>query len=326
MNRSLLPIAVSLIVLLSACGGDDSNDAATVAATATSAPTSEPTVAPQPTATVVPDPTAEPDPTPTPEPPPFLRIEASGLPALGGGALYEAWVIVDDAAVSVGTFASFDGGVDLEIESTLTASAVVITIEVDDDPAPSATHVLAGPVADTAAELTTADVSALGLDFADARGDYILGTPTDGNGPAENERAGVWWTFIPRAQSLFLPELPAGWSYEGWQVIGGIPVSTGTFRTLFGAVDDADPFSGPQPGPPFPGEDFLVNAPDGLTFPVDLRGSEVVITVEPSPDDSPDPYSIVPLRGTVPDDAADHTSYPVDNVSDSLPVGTATFG
>ncbi|MGI9623167.1 MAG: anti-sigma factor domain-containing protein [Acidimicrobiales bacterium] len=331
MSIRLFATALALALLAAACGGD--GDSATEATSsgdqANAGPTSEPatTLEPEPTSTPEPiaEPTATPEPTAIPEPVPVVSIAADGLPALGGGAVYEAWLIVDEMPVSIGTFDSIEGGIELAVDPDTTATAVVITIELDDDPAPADTHVLAGTIADGVAQLTVTDTAAIGVDFSESRGDYILGTPTDGNGPPENERSGIWWTFIPRSQSLFLPELPAGWIYEAWQVIDGVPVSSGTFDVLFGAADNAAPFSGPQPGPPFPGEDFLMNAPTGLMFPVDLRGSEVVITVEPLPDDSADPFPVVPLRGFVPDDAIDHTAYPVANVSDSLPTGTATF-
>lgn len=39
-----------------------------------------------------------------------------------------------------------------------------------------------------------------------------------------------------------------------------------------------------QPGPPVPGEDFFINAPSGETFPLDIRGRTVVISVELVPD------------------------------------------
>lgn len=123
-----------------------------------------------------------------------------------------------------------------------------------------------------------------------------MATPTDGTGTPENERSGVWWTSIPRAQSLLLPQLSEGWIYEGWQVIDEIAVTTGTLVSQFGNPDSAVPYSGPQSGPPFPGEDFLVNAPDGLESPLDLRGSDVVITIEPFPDTDPEPFPVVVLR------------------------------
>ena len=181
--------------------------------------------------------------------------------------------------------------------------------------------VLAGAIVGDQAELALFGLPS----FADANGQYILATPTDGDGPGENERSGVWWTFIPRSQSLVVPDLPESWIYEHWYVIDGQPVAGGTFRVPFGQPDDAAPYSGPDEGPPVVGEDFLVNAPDGLTFPVDLRGMELFITVEPFPDTGPEPFTIEPLRGTIPDDAIDHTHYAVENTADNVPSGTATL-
>jgi len=72
-------------------------------------------------------------------------------------------------------------------------------------------------------------------------------------------------------------------------------------------------FSGPMGGPPFPGENFLIDAPEGLTFPLDLSGQVVVISVEPNPDPSPKPPPIKPLAGLVPLDAVDHALLPMVN-------------
>lgn len=335
MRLQLTSLVLTIAIVGAACGGDDGavqteGEPATQEPTAADvAPTVEPDptaiAEPEPTATPAPEPTATPEPPPTPEPQPTLSLEVAGLPDLAAPAAYEAWLIVDGDPVSAGTFSSFAGGVSLPVDDEAGASAVVITIETDADPEPAATHVLAGPLVDGVAELSVADAAAIGADFSGATGQYILATPTDGTGAPENERSGIWWTFIPRAQSLVLPTLPAGWIYEGWQIIDGTPVTTGTFVSQFGEPDDAAPYSGPQPGPPFPGEDFLVNAPAGLTFPVDLRGSEIVISVEPVPDTDAAPFPIVPLRGVVPDDAQDHTHYAVDNVSDTLVSGRAVL-
>ena len=86
---------------------------------------------------------------------------------------------------------------------------------------------------------------------------------------------GVWFldnSSGAPAVGLTLPTLPDGWIYEGWAVIDGVPVSTGTFSTV-DAADNSATFSGSKAGPPFPGEDFLINAPGmWLTFPTDLKG------------------------------------------------------
>ena len=118
--------------------------------------------------------------------------------------------------------------------------------------------------------------------------------------------------------------LPAGWAYEGWAVVDGIPISTGTF-TAVDMADDAAPFSGSSAGPPFPGEDLLMNAPSGVTFPTDLAGKMVVISVEPVPDNSPAPFVLKPLVGPVPADATDHTFYMMNNnAAATNPTGTAS--
>ena len=64
-----------------------------------------------------------------------------------------------------------------------------------------------------------------------------------------------------------------------------------------------------KPGPPFPGEDYLVNAPMGLTFPTNLAGGTAVISIEPDPDNSPNPFTLKPLVKMIPADAADHVTY-----------------
>ena len=128
------------------------------------------------------------------------------------------------------------------------------------------------------------------------------------------KNSGVWWLdpSTGPGPALNLPTLPTGWNYEGWAVIGGTPVSTGTFTSASG-VDDSDTFSGTTGGPAFPGEDFLNNAPSGITFPTDLAGATIVISVEPNPDNSTTPFLLKPLVGTAPVDAADHILYNMSN-------------
>ncbi|NNE30135.1 MAG: hypothetical protein HKN16_10895, partial [Saprospiraceae bacterium] len=172
-----------------------------------------------------------------------------------------------------------------------------------------AVHILAGNITGSTANLSISHPDALGNDFSSATGTYILATPTDG--ADNNENSGIWFldpsSGSPQA-GLDLPTLPEGWAYEGWAVIDGTPVSTGTFLTPSGA-DDAAPFSGTMSGPPFPGEDFVSNAPGGLAFPTDLAGGVAVISIEPVPDNSPNPFLLKPLLGNISGDAVDHTPY-----------------
>ncbi len=233
----------------------------------------------------------------------------SGLESLGAGFVYEGWLIIDGAPVSSGTF-SIDGSGAVvpittpTIPNAADATTFVLTIEPspDPDPAPADTHVLAGDFVNGIASLTIDHPAALGTNFSSATGSYIVATPTTSD--TTDEYSGIWFLELPGGTpppgpSLNLPTLPAGWNYEGWTVAGGTPISTGTFTSVSGA-DDFGGFSGPDAAPPFPGEDFITNAPAGLTFPRDVSGYPVVISVEPFPDDSPAPFALKPLTGQVP--------------------------
>jgi anti-sigma-K factor RskA len=260
-----------------------------------------------------------------------LALSITGLEDLGSSYVYEGWLIVNGNPVSTGTFTVDAMGAlsqsSFEIDATdlSTAATFVLTIEPkpDSDPTPSAVHILAGSFSGNNADLTVGHAAAIGTDFNDVTGSYILATPT--NGDNTNELSGIWW-LIPGttlAPGLSLPTLPSGWLYEGWVVINGIPVTTGTFSSV-SAADNAAPYSGPQSGPPFPGEDFLINQPSGIVFPVDLSGKTAVISVEPDPDNSPGPFTIKPLVATIPTDAADHTAYTMtSNAAATLPKGNA---
>ena len=260
-----------------------------------------------------------------------ISVNLQGLEDLGSAYVYEGWLIVDGSPVSTGTFTVDSDGnpsqttFDVAIADATSASKFVLSIEPtdDSDPAPSAVKILAGDFSANTSELTIADGAALGTNFTASAGSYILATPTDG-GMDTNENSGVWW-LDPAAgpgASLTLPTLPAGWEYEGWAVVDGTPISTGKFSAVSGA-DAAAPFSGSADGPPFPGEDLLNNAPAGVTFPVDLAGKTVVISVEPIPDNSTAPFLLKPLVGPVPADAIDHTSYNMNNnASATNPTGS----
>ena len=260
-----------------------------------------------------------------------LNLNISGLEDLGSSAQYEGWIMVNGTPISTGTFSVDANGMLSRTsfpldEGTLNgATAFILTIEPnpDSDPNPSDIHILAGDFSGSAANLSVGHSAALGNDFESASGAYVLATPTDGT--MDDEESGVW--FVDPAgpsATLSIPTLPAGWVYEGWAVINGVPVSTGTFLTASGE-DMSAPYSGMSAGPPFPGEDFLTNAPSGLTFPTDLRGGMVVLSVEPSPDNSPAPFTLKPLVGMIDQAAEVHTVLGMNNNALATnPTGMAT--
>ena len=258
-----------------------------------------------------------------------LTLNISGLENLGSDYEYEGWIIVNGAPITTGKFTVDDNGelsktsFPIDSENLEKASTFVLTIEptVGDVDVPSDVHILAGDFSGKTGQLSVSHGAAIGNDFSTSSGKYILATPTDGAN--NNENSGIWFlelTTSGPAVGLNLPILPLGWKYEGWAVIEGNPVTTGKFTSVSG-VDEFDGFSSTMSGPPFPGEDYLLNAPSGLIFPTNLAGGTAVISIEPDPDNSPKPFLLKPLVGDIPSGAVDHTTYTLmQNLS--FPTGT----
>lgn len=255
-----------------------------------------------------------------------LTIDLNGLEALGSDFVYEGWVIVNGSPVSTGTFTSVNFPQTFQVNTAQlnAATRFVLSIEptVDPDPLPAATKVLAGDFSGSAASINTGLVG----DFSSASGTFFLRTPTDemGMGNNGNDQNGVWFGApgMPPTANFTLPVLPEGWVYEGWVVGETGPLTTGTF-TDFSAADGESPFSGASAGPPVPGEDFFENAPNGETFPLDVRNRRVVISVEPVPDNSPAPFAMKPLVGIAGTETAPVAHDFGLNLA-SLPTGTVT--
>lgn len=270
------------------------------------------------------------DSNPSPIPPPSLELSAfKNLENLGPSAVYEGWIIANGAAVSTGRFTVNDSGILSQSKFNISqatydnASTFILTIEpsVNDLPAPSDQHLIAGNFDTTkSANLTTSHPAAFGTDFSSASGSFILATPS--SAATNDDNQGIWYLNIvagtPKA-SLNLPTLPKGWTYEGWVVVNGKPISTGTFTNP--ALADSDgkgPTAGPLSGPPFPGQDFI-------TPPVSLPGGAAVISIEPQPDNSPDPFVLKPLINTnIPASVGPANVHPLTNRGTSvLPIGVA---
>lgn len=258
-----------------------------------------------------------------------LRYQFSQLPELGSSAVYEGWLIVPDAPepVSTGRFTVDGNGqtqpssFELDAGSADAATTFVLTIEPaqGDVPAPADTHILAGDLTSGAATLTTMHAAALGTDFGSAAGELILATPT--TAMDDDETLGIWFLSptMPPAAALSLPPLPAGWVYEGW-VVGEGPVSTGTFTDPAAPDSDgAGSGAGPMNAPPFPGQDFINPARDLAS------GHSAVISVEPSPDDSPAPFLIKPLSTMLTGETAPTTQTLTNISAGTLPGGTLTI-
>ncbi len=261
-----------------------------------------------------------------------LNLNISGLEDLGSDAMYEGWLIVSGSPKSTGTFSVDANGklskTSFSVNATDidNASTFVLTIEPvpDNNVGPSDVHILAGDFSGSSASLSVGHGAALGDNFSSSAGKYILATPT--NGPNTDENSGIWFLDLSTGSpevGLTLPTLPNGWKYEGWTVIEGMPVTSGKF-TAVDVVDEDDPYSDVMPGPPFPGEDYLNNAPSPLNFPVDISTGAAVISIEPDPDNSDAPFTLKPLVGAIPNMAMDHVTYDMDQNLGSFPSGTAS--
>ncbi len=244
-----------------------------------------------------------------------LRVDLTGLEELGSDFVYEGWLIVNGSPVSTGTFTSvsFPQTYTVGISDLQTATKFVLSIEPAgetgaDALAPAATKILAGDFSGSSADVTSTGIVG---DFSASWGKYILATPTDADDT--NEASGVWFldnSTPPAVAGLSLPTLTVGWKYEGWVVLNGTPVSTGTFLAVDLADDNAatSPYKGTVGnGPGFPGEDYVTGSAAGVNFPTDLKGATIVISVEPSPDNSAAPFTLKPLAHVVPADAMNHT-------------------
>ncbi len=255
-----------------------------------------------------------------------LELAFEDLPVLGDDYLYEGWLITADGPVTSGRFV-VTGEEDSHVFSIdralADASAMfVLTIEprFGDVPEPSDTHILAGPFDNGVAQLTMEHGAALGTNFLESDGGFFLETPTTA-GVADDYDQGIW--FIDPAAGpgagLRLPELPAGWVYEGWVVGEDGPISTGTFVDPGMADrDGGGPAAGPDGAPPFPGQDFINPA-------MSLPGTTIVLSVEPDPDDSPMPFFFKPLAVEA-TDAGPAVFQPMGNIAaESQVSGLATL-
>ncbi len=280
------------------------------------------------------------------------------MPLAAGEGHYELWISFpqdelrlqkrahgDEAYVSFGKFNVTGNGqlVDLngkamvfapksgvEIDINLAVDAVLsVERESDNDNRPGS-RLLGGEFTgndrQATATLRASSRDAVGYDFTRSSGNYLLQTPSTADTLDCNR--GLWW-MMPN-ETAGLGNLPAladtsGWNYEGWLVdhSGAQPqfYSTGTFLTAIGAdADGAGLTAGGGTGLPFPGQDFVREAPGiPLPPPLDNGSFAVLVTLEPVPDNSRQPFYLVILRDEriEPNSAGPQIAAPMQNVAAS---------
>lgn len=266
-----------------------------------------------------------------------VRLDVENLPPLQDGFTYQAWARVGAETHGADPFNVTETGSFLNEAGQIIQNVVVFPVDIseareifvtieekrDSDALPSGTVVLAGDVTEFEAALSVAHERALGTMFDNQTGTFMLLNWM--SGASSDETSGVWFINgsreVPSA-GLSLPPLPEGWIYEGWVDLGGRLVSTGPFRE--NSTHDLQRLYSDTDTPPYPGEDFLENPPEGVTFPLDPAGATIRVSVEPFPDDTEQPYGIYVLSGTVPSSPVAATPYPLQ-ADVMVPVGTATL-
>ena len=240
-----------------------------------------------------------------------LTLDVIGLQKLSSNAEYEAWITVAGSPVSLGRFTDVNFPKEFKTSSQMLNAAdnFMLSIEPGNDGSAGISNsvILKGNFMGNSATLSVEQ--AIGS-FSNATGKFVLKTPTDNANGVDNgnDESGIYF-YDPNTATpgLRLPDLGAGWLYQGWVTLptakGDVYVSTGTFTSSTGADDFAPYSSQKNPAPAFPGEDFLNNtvAPAGITFPTDLRGKNVFISIEPQNDTSAEPFFLRPLNGTATD-------------------------
>ena len=140
------------------------------------------------------------NPAPTGNPAPeegTISMTFTNLPVLGQGFVYEGWLVVDGEVTSVSRFDS-DGMEEIVLNEELpagteSAGAFVLSIEPEDGdpPEPSEVKLLGGDFDAGTAALTIGHSAAIGNDFADASGNFLVATPT--SAAMDDEDNGIWY-------------------------------------------------------------------------------------------------------------------------------------
>jgi len=268
-----------------------------------------------------------------------ISLTVTGLNAPGDSAWYEAWISWDELeggnnvrkyaslGILAGSASLYSLETAVEIGGLQRAKEVIITIEPDDVPGmrftgagdtlftPTAFSVIGSTIEANNSVFTIGSQQLLNFDFSTLQGSFLLYTPTS---PASaNNFAGLWFATLDTTMStdttgsvvidstfseaLMLPELTNGWVYEGLVIKGGDTLSTGKFTSPVGA-DMSFAYSGSRRSAitTFPGEDFINNAPAGLTFPLSLVGAEVQIRLTPTyPAYANRPFRLTLMRATI---------------------------
>ncbi len=247
---------------------------------------------------------------------------------------YELWVARPDggeeriAAFSVlpgGTISALNGEGAREFlvrELPPPGSVLLLTVEEGRDPLTSRSDRLLLRGALSAADVTFEPV------LPRLEGSHVAQLRMS-SGAASSKRSGLWFSG-ERGQGLQLPPLSGGWAYGGFVTLSqGTRLATGLFHDP-GRPDMATPHTKSNKGVllPFPGEDFVHDPPEGVTFPLNLADGRTTVSVALQPDFSSggaEPFLPL-LEGRIPYRLEPREPFPLEAVRpETFPKGTGTF-
>lgn len=237
--------------------------------------------------------TSAPPISPSPLPATTLALSFERLPSVLGGH-YELWATRPEGGedhlaaftiLSSGALLSLGGepvGVFSISELPLVGATLILTVESGGELAITRSErvLLRGRLSTTEATLELVLPDVTGTHTA------LLVAPTDSKIPGTG---GIWFAKTGAVKrkpgpGLSLAPPAAGWLYGGFvTTASGTTLPTGAFRDA-GAADQGSPFLGKGRGLGVPGEDFVANPPDGVTFPLNLADGRTTVTIGLLPD------------------------------------------
>jgi len=203
-----------------------------------------------------------------------------------------------------------------------TLQGILVTIETDPaSQSPTGMQIISGTFIDRVAALTVPISSGITA----ATGSLRVFTPTDG--PRTNENSGFWMVDDAGAPALNMPDTTAALRYETFIEISAQNLNVGRFDV----VDKRDDFCrfcaniAAFPQPERPGDDLLLNATQGLVFPIDISTAIVRISLEARSNDFAQQSQLIVLEAVLPAGLVGGESVTFTNLAASFPSGQAVL-
>lgn len=244
----------------------------------------------------------------------WALLERSESRSLGAFNIGAGGQMVDTSGAPISEFRSDE----FALRETL---GMLITIESETEvpQSPSGMQILSGTFIEGVARLTVPISSAI----TSGSGSLRIFSPTDG--PNTNETSGFWMVDANGDPSVFLPDTTAALVYEIFVDISGSSLKVGRFDRTDQADDLCRFCVDATLAPERPGDDLLVNGPDGIAFPASLAGTRITVSLEGRGNDFLSRSQLIVLEGFVPSSVTPEAIVPLINRSDSFPVGTAVL-